>query len=161
MSLVFNSCDVLRPYVSNVDDIFKDFTSYKCRVPVSGAIILDETYERVRPPLWSLQFLDIFLSSSVYMLVHAFLPLSRSFFGNFSACWWRDGKDLAGAFPAGRRVRMKKTMPVLYVRLVLILLLLVFSVIHLFCSLDPCSSLILDSKHSFIIIASWKWILFN
>ncbi|CAF1884316.1 hypothetical protein Bca4012_047814 [Brassica carinata] len=45
-SLLFNSCDVLRPYVSNIDDIFKDFTSYKCRVPVTGAIILDETYER-------------------------------------------------------------------------------------------------------------------
>ncbi|KAL0340740.1 UNVERIFIED_CONTAM: decapping enzyme subunit [Sesamum radiatum] len=27
-------------------DIFKDFTSYKVRVPVTGAIILDETYER-------------------------------------------------------------------------------------------------------------------
>ncbi|KAJ4908430.1 mRNA-decapping enzyme subunit 2 [Raphanus sativus] len=44
--LLFNSCDVLRPYVSNVDDIFKDFTSYKYRVPVTGAIILDETYQR-------------------------------------------------------------------------------------------------------------------
>ncbi|KAF8118117.1 hypothetical protein N665_0006s0116 [Sinapis alba] len=44
--LLFNSCDVLRPYVSNIDDIFKDFTSYKYRVPVTGAIILDETYER-------------------------------------------------------------------------------------------------------------------
>ncbi|CAH2072839.1 unnamed protein product [Thlaspi arvense] len=46
MLTVFNSCDVLRPYVANIDDIFKDFTSYKCRVPVTGAIILDETYER-------------------------------------------------------------------------------------------------------------------
>ncbi|KAJ4882888.1 mRNA-decapping enzyme subunit 2 [Raphanus sativus] len=27
-----------------------------------------------------------------------------------------DGKEQARAFPAGRRVRMKKTMPVLYVR---------------------------------------------
>ncbi|KAL1188922.1 mRNA-decapping enzyme subunit 2 [Cardamine amara subsp. amara] len=45
-SLLFNSCDVLRPYVTHIDDIFKDFTSYKCRVPVAGAIILDETYER-------------------------------------------------------------------------------------------------------------------
>jgi mRNA-decapping enzyme subunit 2 len=36
----------LRPYVTHIDDIFKDFTSYKCRVPVTGAIILDETYER-------------------------------------------------------------------------------------------------------------------
>ncbi|KAL0843047.1 hypothetical protein Bca101_016292 [Brassica carinata] len=44
--LLFNSCDVLRPYVSNINDIFKDFTSYKYRVPVTGAIILDETYER-------------------------------------------------------------------------------------------------------------------
>lgn len=44
---VFNSCDVLRPYVAHIDDIFKDFTDYKVRVPVTGAIILDETYERV------------------------------------------------------------------------------------------------------------------
>ncbi|PPR86579.1 hypothetical protein GOBAR_AA34110 [Gossypium barbadense] len=40
------SCDVLRPYVAHIDDIFKDFTDYKVRVPVTGAIILDETYER-------------------------------------------------------------------------------------------------------------------
>ncbi|KAL1817435.1 hypothetical protein DCAR_0521864 [Daucus carota subsp. sativus] len=45
-SLMFNSCDVLKPYVAHIDDIFKDFTSYKVRVPVTGAIILDETYER-------------------------------------------------------------------------------------------------------------------
>ncbi|KAM7265147.1 hypothetical protein ACFE04_002830 [Oxalis oulophora] len=45
-SLMFNSCDVLRPYVAHIDDIFKDFTSYKVKVPVTGAIILDETYER-------------------------------------------------------------------------------------------------------------------
>ncbi|XP_019194115.1 PREDICTED: mRNA-decapping enzyme subunit 2 [Ipomoea nil] len=45
-SLLFNSCDVLKPYVAHIDDIFKDFTSYKVRVPVTGAIILDETYER-------------------------------------------------------------------------------------------------------------------
>ncbi|KAK6933361.1 NUDIX hydrolase domain [Dillenia turbinata] len=45
-SLMFNSCDVLRPYVAHIDDIFKDFTSYKVRVPVTGTIILDETFER-------------------------------------------------------------------------------------------------------------------
>ncbi|KAB2598065.1 mRNA-decapping enzyme subunit 2-like [Pyrus ussuriensis x Pyrus communis] len=45
-SLLFNSCDVLKPYVAHIDDIFKDFTSYKVKVPVTGAIILDETFER-------------------------------------------------------------------------------------------------------------------
>ncbi|KAK4790387.1 hypothetical protein SAY86_017691 [Trapa natans] len=45
-SLLFNSCDVLRPYVAHIDDIFKDFNSYKFRVPVTGAIILDESFER-------------------------------------------------------------------------------------------------------------------
>ncbi|CAA2954445.1 mRNA-decapping enzyme subunit 2 [Olea europaea subsp. europaea] len=45
-SLLFNNCDVLKPYVAHIDDIFKDFTSYKVRVPVTGAIMLDETYER-------------------------------------------------------------------------------------------------------------------
>ncbi|GER25374.1 decapping 2 [Striga asiatica] len=46
LQTVFNNCDVLKPYVAHIDDIFKDFTSYKVRVPVTGAIILDETYER-------------------------------------------------------------------------------------------------------------------
>ncbi|KAF5188086.1 mRNA-decapping enzyme subunit [Thalictrum thalictroides] len=45
-SLMFNSCAALRPYLAHIDDIYKDFTSYKVRVPVSGAIILDESYER-------------------------------------------------------------------------------------------------------------------
>ncbi|XP_050946949.1 mRNA-decapping enzyme subunit 2-like isoform X2 [Cucumis melo] len=45
-SLLFSSCDVLKPYVPHIDDIFKDFTSYKLRVPVTGGIILDETFER-------------------------------------------------------------------------------------------------------------------
>ncbi|KAF5453436.1 hypothetical protein F2P56_028338 [Juglans regia] len=58
-SLIFNSCDVLKPYVPHLDDIFKDFTSYKVRVPVTGAIILDETFERCllvkgwKGPSWS------------------------------------------------------------------------------------------------------------
>ncbi|XP_058101756.1 mRNA-decapping enzyme subunit 2-like isoform X1 [Magnolia sinica] len=45
-SLMFNSCAALRPYIAHIDDIYKDFTSYKVRVPVTGAIILDESYER-------------------------------------------------------------------------------------------------------------------
>lgn len=56
---MFNSCDVLKPYVAHIDDIFKDFTSYKVKVPVTGAIILDETYERVRifvTDFWTLIF---------------------------------------------------------------------------------------------------------
>ncbi|XP_068652780.1 mRNA-decapping enzyme subunit 2 isoform X1 [Aristolochia californica] len=45
-SLMFSSCAALRPYIAHIDDIYKDFTSYKVRVPVTGAIILDETCER-------------------------------------------------------------------------------------------------------------------
>ncbi|PKU75517.1 mRNA-decapping enzyme subunit 2 [Dendrobium catenatum] len=45
-SLMFNNCAALRPYINHLDDIYKDFTTYKFRVPVSGAIILDESYER-------------------------------------------------------------------------------------------------------------------
>ncbi|OVA18076.1 NUDIX hydrolase domain [Macleaya cordata] len=45
-SLMFNSCAALRPYIAHIDDIYKDFTSYKVRVPVTGAIILDEYFER-------------------------------------------------------------------------------------------------------------------
>ncbi|KAK9153469.1 hypothetical protein Sjap_000949 [Stephania japonica] len=35
----------LREFTS-LNDIYKDFTSYKVRVPVAGAIILDDSYER-------------------------------------------------------------------------------------------------------------------
>jgi mRNA-decapping enzyme subunit 2 len=45
-SLMFQSCAALRPYITHIDDIYKDFTTYKTRVPVMGAIILDETLER-------------------------------------------------------------------------------------------------------------------
>ncbi|RRT61675.1 hypothetical protein B296_00021946, partial [Ensete ventricosum] len=45
-SLMFQSCAALRPYIAHIDDIYKDFTSYKFRVPVTGAIILDESFER-------------------------------------------------------------------------------------------------------------------
>ena len=44
---VFNKCGALRPYRAHLDDIYKDFTHYKFRVPVSGAIILDDTHDRV------------------------------------------------------------------------------------------------------------------
>ncbi|XP_021897739.1 mRNA-decapping enzyme subunit 2 [Carica papaya] len=65
-SLLFNSCDVLRPYVAHIDDIFKDFTSYKVRVPVTGAIILDETFERVR-------LFQNFLCSDLLVLQFSFM----------------------------------------------------------------------------------------
>ncbi|KAF6166218.1 hypothetical protein GIB67_031002 [Kingdonia uniflora] len=45
-SLMFSSCIQLRPYIAHIDDIYKDFNSYKVRVPVCGAIILDESYQR-------------------------------------------------------------------------------------------------------------------
>ncbi|KAF8096439.1 hypothetical protein N665_0308s0013 [Sinapis alba] len=44
--LFFNNSDLLRPYVAHIDKIFREFCSYKSRIPVAGAIILDETYER-------------------------------------------------------------------------------------------------------------------
>ncbi|KAF8055498.1 hypothetical protein N665_1293s0006 [Sinapis alba] len=44
--LLFNNSDLLRPYVAHMNKIFRDFCSYKYRIPVAGAIILDETYER-------------------------------------------------------------------------------------------------------------------
>ncbi|KAF2604862.1 hypothetical protein F2Q70_00027373 [Brassica cretica] len=44
--LLFNNSDVLRPQVANMDKIFRDFGYYKSRIPVAGAIILDEICER-------------------------------------------------------------------------------------------------------------------
>ncbi|CAK9214317.1 unnamed protein product [Sphagnum troendelagicum] len=45
-SLMFHSCSALRPYITHFDDIYKDFTTYKTSVPVTGAIMLDESYQR-------------------------------------------------------------------------------------------------------------------
>lgn len=44
---VFKGCTALRPYIPIMDDIYKNFTTYKFRVPVTGAIILDESHDRV------------------------------------------------------------------------------------------------------------------
>ncbi|XP_031372646.1 mRNA-decapping enzyme subunit 2-like isoform X2 [Punica granatum] len=46
ISAVFQRCEVFRPYAVHIDEIFKMFTSYKLRVPVFGAIILDESSKR-------------------------------------------------------------------------------------------------------------------
>ncbi|KAF3327271.1 mRNA-decapping enzyme subunit 2 [Carex littledalei] len=44
--LMFNNCAQLRPYIRYLDDIHREFTDYKFSIPVSGAIILDDTNER-------------------------------------------------------------------------------------------------------------------
>eukprot|EP00897_Mesotaenium_endlicherianum_P009959 jgi/Mesen1/8992/ME000056S08401 len=45
-SLMFQKCAALRPYLQHVDDIYKDFTTYKTGVPVTGAIILSEDLQK-------------------------------------------------------------------------------------------------------------------
>jgi hypothetical protein len=71
---VFQSCAALRPYIAHIDHIYKDFTTYKIRVPVTGAIILDETFERVR---------DIVLSNIYIVLLMKHIPQQIS---NFQGC---------------------------------------------------------------------------
>lgn len=44
-SLMFSQCAALQPYQHMLDTIYKRFTAYKHRVPVCGAILLDENYE--------------------------------------------------------------------------------------------------------------------
>ncbi|GBG63620.1 hypothetical protein CBR_g38931 [Chara braunii] len=45
-ALVFQYCTSLRKYLSHIDDIYNDFTTYKIRVPVSGAIILNQALDK-------------------------------------------------------------------------------------------------------------------
>lgn len=45
-ALMFQKCASLRPYIGQVDNIYKDFTSYKFQVPTTGAIILNETCDK-------------------------------------------------------------------------------------------------------------------
>ncbi len=61
---VFHSCSALRPYITHIDDIYKDFTTYKTSVPVTGAIILDESYERVCLFVFSPFLCPVFVSNS-------------------------------------------------------------------------------------------------
>ncbi|GBG85323.1 hypothetical protein CBR_g39890 [Chara braunii] len=39
-------CTSLRKYLSHIDDIYNDFTTYKIRVPVSGAIIINQALDK-------------------------------------------------------------------------------------------------------------------
>eukprot|EP01113_Clastostelium_recurvatum_P001313 TRINITY_DN10531_c0_g1_i1.p1 TRINITY_DN10531_c0_g1~~TRINITY_DN10531_c0_g1_i1.p1 ORF type:complete len:534 (+),score=134.40 TRINITY_DN10531_c0_g1_i1:145-1746(+) len=43
---LFNHCQLLRPYVERLDEMFANFTQYKIRVPVFGAIILNEGLDK-------------------------------------------------------------------------------------------------------------------
>ncbi|CAI5487695.1 unnamed protein product [Closterium sp. Naga37s-1] len=45
-NLLFQRCVALKPYAARVNDIYNDFTSYKFKVPVTGAIILDHSMTR-------------------------------------------------------------------------------------------------------------------
>lgn len=44
-SLMFSQCEALQPYQHMLNTIYKRFTAYKQRVPVCGAILIDENYE--------------------------------------------------------------------------------------------------------------------
>eukprot|EP00850_Spirogloea_muscicola_P016095 SM000128S26228 [mRNA] locus=s128:207799:216800:+ [translate_table: standard] len=44
---VFSSCAALRPYIAHIDNIYKDFNSYKTKVPTTGAIIVDDSFDWV------------------------------------------------------------------------------------------------------------------
>eukprot|EP00850_Spirogloea_muscicola_P019059 SM000182S03949 [mRNA] locus=s182:162279:171682:- [translate_table: standard] len=46
-SLMFSSCAALRPYIAHIDNIYKDFNSYKTKVPTTGAIIVDDSFDWV------------------------------------------------------------------------------------------------------------------
>ncbi|GJP68311.1 hypothetical protein CLOP_g25036 [Closterium sp. NIES-67] len=45
-NLLFQRCVALKPYAARVNDIYNEFTSYKFKVPVTGAIILDQSMTR-------------------------------------------------------------------------------------------------------------------
>ncbi|KAJ8438403.1 hypothetical protein Cgig2_004513 [Carnegiea gigantea] len=109
-SLMFNSCEVLKPYVPHIDDIFKDFTSYKVRVPVTGAIILDETYERIAPStkVKDQQCLQLSIPYSKNHIEESRIS-EKSF---CSAYWLKDGKDPVGVFLVEKRTRMRKIIRV-------------------------------------------------
>ena len=51
-SLVFfNSCPLLRKWSSAHEEIFESFMSYKVTVPVCGAILINESWDKVDPSL--------------------------------------------------------------------------------------------------------------
>eukprot|EP00850_Spirogloea_muscicola_P003790 SM000015S01290 [mRNA] locus=s15:1002276:1011530:- [translate_table: standard] len=41
------TCAALRPYIAHIDNIYKDFNSYKTKVPTTGAIIVDDSFDWV------------------------------------------------------------------------------------------------------------------
>jgi hypothetical protein len=45
---VFRHCDLLHPYVDRVEEIFANWKSYKQKVPVYGAILLNPEMTQAR-----------------------------------------------------------------------------------------------------------------
>lgn len=72
----------------HIDDIFKDFTSYKLRVPVTGGIILDETFERVSVGLKKGFIFHIFSVNTVTDSVIVILFLCFLLFLQPNSAYW-------------------------------------------------------------------------
>lgn len=46
-SIMFHTCDCLSHWKDNHDEYFSHWMKYKVRVPVCGAIMLNETWDKV------------------------------------------------------------------------------------------------------------------
>lgn len=48
--MLFHACPLLHQWSDDHEQAFNNFMQYKTRVPVCGAIMLNETWEKVRFP---------------------------------------------------------------------------------------------------------------
>ena len=49
-AMLFHACPLLHQWSDDHEQAFNNFMQYKTRVPVCGAIMLNETWEKVRSP---------------------------------------------------------------------------------------------------------------
>jgi len=86
--IFFRACPVLRRWSSDFEIAFNNFMQYKTRVPVCGAIMLNDSWEKVRRPWFRLTRPVLTPPPSAF--------LSKA--GN---------RQLAGGSPRGKSTRMK------------------------------------------------------
>jgi Dcp2, box A domain len=91
--IFFHACPVLHQWSSDFEIAFNNFMQYKTRVPVCGAIMLNDTWEKVR-------IIDI--ASLLLLNLGSSASLSKA--GNHR---------LDGAFRKGRSIKTKKDINVL------------------------------------------------
>lgn len=114
-AMLFHACPLLHHWSHDHEQAFNTFMQYKTRVPVCGAIMLNDTWDKV---------------SCCHSLPHVISLNKQPFHNFFSVCWSRGGNHhLVGGSQKGKSTRSRPQLIVLCERFAQIAFIVFFLLI--------------------------------